>query len=985
MLPCGHLYAQLLPIRNYTTRQGLNTNSINAILRDSRGMLWIGTYNGLNLYDGARFLEPVMTTRNGQIYVTCLMEDSHRQVWAATWYSGLYKYSRGVFTNYLPDSINISNQANNITAIVQLNDSTFLAGTDKNALLFDGRRFTPLDAANSMLDQQIHSLIRTPDGDVLIGLPQGLAWYRKTAARWKYSGLLLPGTNVNNMAAAGQHVWLTTSRGLLYYPAVDSMLGKAARTAASATPITLAPASIDNVFPIPGPQTRGGDCWYTQPAHGAWRLHDGKPVQHLTRDNGLPSSFIKAIYTDSEGITWLGTEYGLGKLTPAAYQFYHVAEDSDREANIIAGAKDRSGTIWLGSYTGIYRMQDGKTSQVFQPNGLPFGYVFALLNDDRQRLWACTSSGLFCREAGAFQKRHSAIVTSATIDTTGVLWFGTLDGHILRFDDRSLHDPASRTSPQETANPNNPRDLNISNNLNERITALHADGKGYLWVGYYRSGLYKFKLAHDTLEEQQAYNSANGYPNLQVRSMAALPDGQLLVGTRTGGLFFFDPIRPPITKEQGLSGNWVKDLYTGPRNVYLATNNGLDRLDAGAATPLHHITFDQELIPTEFNNLLAYSDTFWIGTSRGVLEYTPGKQSPDSLPPPVYGMRVVINGRVDSSFLPFTAGDSLPVLGYTQNNLSFDFAALSFRDEDNVRYRYKLEGMDMDWSAATDRRYVNYGNLPPGSYRFLVTAVNSYGVWSTRTAAISFTIAAPFWRTTWFLLICTVTLIALVYGVYRFRLDQLLRVEKLRTRISTDLHDDIGSTLSSISILSDMAIQEEEVRNGPFAPAQPTTLWLMIKEIRDNSLSLLEKMDDIVWSINPRNDTLESLLLRVHRFGAQLFEAKGIEYDIEIEPGVRHLRLNMERRQSLYLITKEAIINLVKYADAGKAHIRARAIRHTLEVQISDNGRGFDQTSIRPGNGIINMKSRAASMKAGLTIDSSPGHGTTVTLALKIK
>ena len=144
-------------------------------------------------------------------------------------------------------------------------------------------------------------------------------------------------------------------------------------------------------------------------------------------------------------------------------------------------------------------------------------------------------------------------------------------------------------------------------------------------------------------------------------------------------------------------------------------------------------------------------------------------------------------------------------------------------------------------------------------------------------------------------------------------------------------------------------------------------------------------MDEIVWSINPRNDTLESLLLRVHRFGAQLFEAKGIEYEIEIEPGVRHLRLSMDNRQNLYLITKEVIINLVKFAGARKAHIRARAVRHALEVQISDDGSGFDQTVVQPGNGIINMKNRAAAMKATLKIDSTPGSGTTVTLTLKIQ
>jgi signal transduction histidine kinase len=178
-----------------------------------------------------------------------------------------------------------------------------------------------------------------------------------------------------------------------------------------------------------------------------------------------------------------------------------------------------------------------------------------------------------------------------------------------------------------------------------------------------------------------------------------------------------------------------------------------------------------------------------------------------------------------------------------------------------------------------------------------------------------------------------------------------------------------------------MAMQEEAGRaagnNG--APLTP-----MLKEIRDNSLSLLEKMDDIVWSINPRNDTLESLMLRVKRFAAQLFEARGIEYEIDIEPEIRHLRLLMDHRQNLYLIMKEAINNLVKYSEAERAHIRARYLKHHLVVEIRDEGCGFTSEAMATGNGIINMQQRAADMKADLRIETAPGQGTTVCLSLKI-
>jgi signal transduction histidine kinase len=475
----------------------------------------------------------------------------------------------------------------------------------------------------------------------------------------------------------------------------------------------------------------------------------------------------------------------------------------------------------------------------------------------------------------------------------------------------------------------------------------------------------------------RSWSAENGYPRLLVRSLLDDGAGHLLVGTRTGGLFIIDRTGDPvinITRDQGLSGNWIKDILVNGRQVYLATNNGLDLLEAGVyQTPARHITFNDDRVPVEFNTALLQSDTLWLGTSRGVLEYSLHGQQPDGLAPPVRLLKLAVNGQADSDFRLFTSDTRLRRLEYSQNNVSVDFAALSFRDEDRVRYRYRLEGLDTGWNAFTDRRYVNYMNLAPGDYRLLVQARNGDGLLSREPAAVSFSIAAPFWRTPWFLTLTTLALLGLAYGLYRYRLHQVLAIERLRARISTDLHDDTGSTLSSISILSDMAMQE----------ANDTPLTPMLKEIRDNSLSLLEKMDDIVWSINPRNDTLESLMLRVKRFAAQLFEARGIEYEIDIEPEVRRLRLLMDHRQNLYLIMKEAINNLVKYSDADRANIRARYVRHHLVVEISDDGRGIPADAMAIGNGIINMQNRAGEMKAELAIRTAPGEGTTVTLRLK--
>lgn len=273
--------AQLLPIRNYTTREGLNGNSIYAVLRDSRGLLWVGTYNGVSWYDGSRFLQPAMNTPGGQIYVTNFMEDNEKNVWITSWYSGIYKYADGRFTNYLPDSAHIESSVNNTFALLELSRGHYVVATDRNVWLFDefaGHHFTLLDSANASLDQQIGSLALTQKGDILIGYSQGVAWYQReqpgghgsadsllrpgdSRAGWAYAGMLWQDTEVNKILVRDDQCWLATAKGLYYYPRLSAARPAALHLSPSgpglnpvampgqSSPLLLYPhAEVDNLF-----------------------------------------------------------------------------------------------------------------------------------------------------------------------------------------------------------------------------------------------------------------------------------------------------------------------------------------------------------------------------------------------------------------------------------------------------------------------------------------------------------------------------------------------------------------------------------------------------------------------------------------------------------------------------------------------------------------------------------------------------------------
>jgi len=333
--------------------------------------------------------------------------------------------------------------------------------------------------------------------------------------------------------------------------------------------------------------------------------------------------------------------------------------------------------------------------------------------------------------------------------------------------------------------------------------------------------------------------------------------------------------------------------------------------------------------------------------------------------------RITVLGKNDSTAMYNQSASSYSA---GQSSIGFQFAGSSYTDEKKVLYKYMLEGYDKAWSTPTQSNNVNYVSLPPGDYTFKVLASTGNDAWSVEPASFSFTIVRPFYKSPLFYLL----LISLAFaGFYFFRMYQLkqrLQVERVRTRISSDLHDDIGSTLSSISIISEGAIEEQN----------PAAKKEMIREINQNTMYLMDKMDDIIWCVNPQNDSFEHLMLRIKKFASGLFEAKGIDYDIDIDENIGETTLPMTYRQHIYLILKESINNLVKYSEATYAVITIAHKGQHIEMTVTDNGKGFDIRAVEDGNGLRNMKKRAKEMDAQLEINSN-SQGTRIFLGTNIK
>jgi signal transduction histidine kinase len=311
-------------------------------------------------------------------------------------------------------------------------------------------------------------------------------------------------------------------------------------------------------------------------------------------------------------------------------------------------------------------------------------------------------------------------------------------------------------------------------------------------------------------------------------------------------------------------------------------------------------------------------------------------------------------------------------LGPSENSVSVDFLGIGTSLGEELRYQYKLDGADDDWSAPTPERTVTFANLAAGTYRLLVRAVDADGRASAQPAAVAFTIAAPVWQRWWFLALAGALAGLAAYALHRYRIARLLEVERVRTRIATDLHDDIGANLTRISVLSEVA----SYRSGG-----DDSLASIARISRES----VESMSDIVWAVDPKHDSFRDLVRRMRELADEALTVRGVDVRFSAPESDGELRLGHELRRQLYLIFKEAVNNASRHSGCTRAEIAVGLGHGGLALEVADDGRGFDPASESEGNGLVNMRRRAEAMGARLEVRSAPGEGTAVRLEVPMR
>jgi ligand-binding sensor domain-containing protein/two-component sensor histidine kinase len=973
------LGARHLPIQVYTTAQGLPRNLIECMTFTPNGMLWLCTSEGLARFDGYHF--QIFGPDQGLPARRILdMAPSRRGGYWLVSAKGVCRFSPG---SKIGEPCRLLDSG---PKVGQFFSDTILESTDGNTWIADGVRLYRVSADRRRLEaapvafphgEQITMLADGAAGDLLVSTDFHLySWKPGGAPRLLSESVGAIGCLQNLLLASGD-LLIGATNGLFRLTYHGNYM--------------LARVAVDGITRVNAVlRRRDGSIWIG--GNGGIERVDFdaggrlETLEHYTAEDGLPSSEVVWLTEDVQGNLWGATE-GAGIFRVAAGGFVtYFARDG-------LGSTDRIASLF----------EDGARRLVVEPS------------------WG-SDPRFVVRTGDRFQEvpvRHPAAVqyfgwgwNQLSVRASDGEWWVPSGQGMLRFPKLARTEDISRVMPRHYAEQElgcrevfrlfedtagdvwlsclaPARKLMRWRRSSDRFQTFGAgDGwledavalairqapDGTIWIG---SGSSVFRFRGQRFER---FLPAQVNTNPSIRDLMVDHAGRVWVATDFEGLFRCDntggapPMFRQYTSREGLSTNSVQTLQEdGAGFIYAGTAAGVDRIDPQAPVDsrrIRHFTNADGLPDTQLTT--SFRDSrghLWFGSLHGLAEFDPSRQ-PRHAPPPVYVMRVRVRG--EEVLLPWEGTRRLALdLAAGGNQIEVDYAGVDPGSAGSLHYQYRLEGVDRGWSAPVDRLSVNYASLPSGSFRFEVRAVDADGQASPQPAAIDLTVAAPLWRRWWFVTGVPVLLALAIVRIYDYRLRSLLAVERLRTRIATDLHDDIGASLTQISILSELARRS-------YAPQ-------VLADVANIARDLVQDMSDIVWAVNPRHDRFEGLVHRMRRFASDTLGGAEIGLEFEADELPPDFAVPLDVRRPLYLVFKEAVNNVARHSGAARAAIRLSLDHNRLKLVVEDNGRGFDPAAIHAGEGLASIARRLRELDGTAVWEPPPGGGTRFTAAVPLR
>jgi signal transduction histidine kinase/ligand-binding sensor domain-containing protein len=966
--------------RDWQSDDGLPDNGVTGIAQTADGFLWIGTAGGLMRFDGIRFLEWPVASLPGvpNRVVRALSLDEKGQLWVAMDRGPivlLEPEGAKVFTEGLPDS-------RVLCMATDAKGATWIAyGNETMAVLKDGR-LTRIGAEQGLMGSGL-CLVTTDN--------RGQVWISK-----------------------GSQVGLVREDGLVT--------------------LTNLPRQVQGIGPC-----RLGGIWICAGDRLLLLQADGRLEE---RGVGVPEADTleqKVLLEDHTGAIWVGTSAnGLSRYENSRWRLVGTSHHT-----ITCLMEDMEGNVWAGTLgAGFNRLRPRTVELITTESGLPFESVRSVCEDPAGTIWITTQNGLLAnlrKGAWTVASRETGwpggLPTCVTADQRGDVWVGTAEHGLYRWSENewSVIGPGSQGLADgriRSLLPTSSGDLFVATDepqiqrwrggrfenvtlptASRTIRAMAEGTNGVVWAGTADGQL--FRIVGDRVENLAPKISDR---LLSIRGLCATPDGCLWIGFAgwgVGRLKGDDFVR--ITTAEGLHDDYISQLaYDRNEWLWCAGNRGLFQVRLGALADvaegrathvrsiihgrgegLYNLQPNYEYVPA---SLRGGDGRIWFAMRTGLAVVNPDNSPRNTVAPSVLLDRVMVDGEAVALYdskSPVRSTNTTRLVDLRRDNpvvrlqpshrkIDIDFAALSYVAPENVRIQYRLGGVDEDWGTVESDlpRSVTYSRLPDGEYQFEVKACNNDGIWNEAGTSLTFVVTPFFYNTWWFHMLMLGTFTAGVIGLVRyvsFRrlraqlqvLEQQNALHHERARIAKDIHDDLGASLTQIAFMGELAQQD----SADAAKAAERT-----ERISVTARQAIKSLDEIVWAVNPRNDTLAHLIDYVGQHALDFLRIASIRCRLDLPDSVPQQEVPTDIRHNLFLAVKEALTNIVKHAHATEVRLRISLSKEAIEVAIKDNGRGFKGRPSDPGSdGLRNMVHRMAAIGGVCRIEGQPGEGTVIT------
>ncbi|MFV0389134.1 MAG: two-component regulator propeller domain-containing protein [Pyrinomonadaceae bacterium] len=1010
---CVFAFAELYPIRRLTVDDGLPQNTINAITEDDKGFFWIATSGGLARFDGYEFVNFTMDQGLPSDGINDILISDSNIIWLGT-NLGLVKFDLNgklgkdssaprAFTVYQP----VKGQEISVKCVMKDLTGRLWFGTEKGLFYVDEsngkltiHKFELPLPANAK--PRVYSLKSEPKGGIIVGLERFLVRIDSNSATHLYespSGSTFLSTHANEDG----ELYVGTSRDGLVQFSIDKK-GNFVLKKNVASETSLKLEWVDSIAETDDKKfVLGG-------VNGLFEF-DTKTnrVFHYTRSSGLAYNRFQRIFKDRKGNLWIGTKANGIFVISRERLFAFGLEDG---ISFVRSVKlDNAGNLMMTAFITSVKQDISGSKVEWKPNAeleVPFSWRLGILKESnftwimpnfKQTVayygwgdnhlsmqakngewWVVTGEGLFRFPNVEFSALASVEPIAVYNKSNGLksdeiyrifedsnenIWISSQNDHArqlyrINHRDSSIEEISSLKGYEQFNNP--------------LVNALVQAADGTLFLGSQNGGLCIIKD-----REFQFIERINGIKLTGISDLLLDKAGRLWVATQSFGVFRVDnPTDKSATFYHYNTKNGLSSMRTfslsedGEGIIYVGTDRDINQIDS-AKNRIKSFSLAKDLPQREFRSAVTDKNgVLWFGTTEGLVKFDP-QSILELAPPNLLFTSVSVNNTQLEVPLNGVEKIELPALESDANQIRFEFVSLGNFEDRNIKYQYKFEDQET-WSPLSEDRFINFANLSPREYRLQIRAINSNNAVSAHPATANFTVMPPFYLRWWFLALCVLVVASIIYLFYRVRVQRLLEIERTRTLIATDLHDDIGSNLSKIAVLSEV-VRLKLNKDGKDENA-------LLNSIAEISRDSVTSMSDIVWAINPQRDSVVDLIRKMRQHAEETFVSTETAVSFIAPRDGSKIKIPMALRRDIYLTFKEALNNVVKHANCSEVKIKIAINSKEFEMVIDDNGNGFDMSLVTQGNGLINMRKRVARLNGSFEIESNPMQGTKIQIRI---